>query len=185
VTERREFRITEDTKGIIVLSLKTGDGLFKLSGGYEEEVARSAGNIISFHYNALLRDVVSLMSNGDIEMLDGRGRCHLVAGAPFGFSIPGGEIFLLADEAGVYPGHNFSAAAKRLFLNTDHVSEDEWCSLRNFYSWESWFAKLKRVVPNSPDGAATQGFFKAREHTSKLRSLSVAPVVFAGELWNG
>jgi hypothetical protein len=184
VTEIREFRITEDMKGIIVISSKTSDGLFKLRGGYEEEVVRGAGNIISFRYNALLRDVMSLMSKGDLERVS-RGRCQLVASAPFGLLIPEDEVFLLADESGVYPNSGFSAVARRVFLNTDHVSEDEWCSLRNFYSWESWFAKLKRVVPNSPDEVSSRGFFKARARASQLRSLSVAPVVFAGELWSG
>ena len=181
----KRFRITEDTKGIIVLSVKTQDGYFRLRCGYEEHHMLAYKSQSMPRYNALLQDVRIMLAGGDIEHVR-INQCQLMSASSFGFAGQPEEVTILADEEGVYPDVMFSDAARCVLLNTEHVSDDEWCSLGNFYSWDNWFAKLKRVSFMVSDKAESQaGNFRTRLHSRPLPSLSVAPVVFAGELWNG
>jgi hypothetical protein len=181
----KKFRITEDMKGIIALSAKTQDGYFRLRGGYEEHYMLAYKSQSMSFYNALLQDVRIILAGGDIEKVR-RNQCQLMSASSFGFAGPQEEVILLADEEGVYPDAMFSNAARCVLLNAEHVCDDEWCSLGSFYSWDNWFAKLKRVSFMVSDKAESKASdFRARLHFRPLPSLSVAPVVFAGELWNG
>lgn len=178
----RKFRITEDTRGVIFLSSKTRNGYLELRGGYEEDFKYSCGNGPQTRGNALLSDVRTMLA-GEVPNRYRRGR-HEVASVTI-FSRRNGVI-LLANERGVFPDASFSDAARRALLNSNHVSGEEWSALRGFYSWDSWFAGLavasaaqKNLTPPAPGRAECE--IGARP----LPNLSIAPVVFAEELWNG
>jgi hypothetical protein len=184
----KNFDVTEDTCGVISISIDDGRGRFIVRSGYEGKNQPTYRKKTMSGYNALLYDVRMILAGCD-ALIESAGASVGAAQAAPPVQDPVGAMMgptLLANERGVYPSRYFSRAARMVMMNADDVTDDEWSALREFYSWDDWFARQKKVfIAPFPERARVAQERGAASHLASPRSLTIAPVVFAGESWCG